>query len=175
MGDKMNLSYHKGVNLPVENVSWNDCKAFIDKLNNLTDRKYCLPTEAQWEYAARGGKYSNNFVYSGSNNLEEVSWYLSWFKGNSEGGTQPVGMKKPNELDIYDMSGNVREWCNDWYGIYDTSVLNNPKGPLNGQFHVSRGGGWDVNGFENCRVACRDYHSPDTRINCLGFRLALNV
>ena len=112
-----NPSNHKGDNLPVEQVSWNDCQNFITRLNSLTDRKFRLPTEAEWEYAARGGNRSHGYKYSGSNNLSEVAWY----GGNGGYNTHPVGLKGPNELGLYDMSGNVYEWCSDWYGPYSSS------------------------------------------------------
>lgn len=117
-----NPSEHKGAKLPVENVSWDDCQVFIKKLNKMTGMNFRLPTEAEWEYAARGGGNSRNYKYSGSNNLQSVAW-----NGNDK--TQPVGRKKPNELGLYDMSGNIAEWCQDWYGLYKGGHQNNPTGP----------------------------------------------
>ncbi|MDR2971458.1 MAG: formylglycine-generating enzyme family protein [Bacteroidales bacterium] len=140
-------SYFKGYNLPVETVNWDNVQAFIKKLNTATGKNYRLPTEAEWEYAARGGK-SNGFKYSGSNDVNAVAWY----DGNSENKTHPVGAKTPNELGIYDMSGNVHEWCCDWYAGYDGSSQNNPVGPSSGYLRVSRGGSFS-NSPQNVRVS----------------------
>lgn len=163
-----NPSEFKGKNLPVESISWNDCQEFIKKLNNLTGKKFRLPTEAEWEYAARGGKKSKGYKYSGSNNLNNVAWYHD----NSEDKTHPVVEKKPNELGIYDMSGNVWEWCNDWYGGYQSSAVSNPTGPASGSCRMCRGGGW-INDGRRCRVSSRDYAPPGSRGSFLGLRLAL--
>ena len=133
-----NPSSFKGNNLPVQNVSWNDCQTFISRLNNLTGRIFRLPTEAEWEYAARGGNRSRGYKYSGSNVLSDVAWY----DDNSGGKTHPVGSKSPNELGLYDMSGNVWEWCSDWYGTYSSSSQTNPTGASCGSSRVRRGGGW---------------------------------
>lgn len=153
---------------PVTNVSWNDCQEFIKKLNEITGNKYRLPTEAEWEYAARGGKMSKGYQYSGSDNLEEVGWYDQ----NSNEKIHPVAEKKPNELGLYDMSGNVWEWCQDWYGDYRVKFKKNPQGPDNGTTKVLRGGSWYFDAV-NCRVACRYDGFPDYRSNIRGFRLAL--
>ena len=163
-----NPSVHKGRNRPIENVSWDDCQQFISKLNRMTGKKFRLPTEAEWEFAARGGIKSKAYKYSGSNNLEEVGWY----DGNSNGTTHSVKQKKPNELGIYDMSGNTLEWCQDWYGDYGSSGQTNPKGPKNGYFRVYRGGGWNANP-EICRVSTRLISASITRLDNLGLRLAL--
>ena len=165
-----NPSNWKGLKLPVENVTWNDCQTFITKLNSLTGQQFRLPTEAEWEYAARGGNQSKGYTYSGSNNLEDVAWYTS----NSGSKTHDVATKAPNELGIYDMSGNVWEWCQDWYGssYYSSSLINNPTGPSSGSYRVSRGGGW-VNTATSCRCANRDGNSPGDSGTDLGFRLAL--
>ena len=165
-----NPSRFKGDNLPVENVSWNDVQEFIRKLNQLTGKSYRLPTEAEWEYAARGGGSSLVYKYSGSNNIGSVAWY----RGNSGYGTHPVGSKSPNELGIYDMSGNVWEWCQDWYSstYYSNSPSKNPHGPTRGSDRVCRGGSWGLNSVY-CRVSCRVEYSPDLRQNNLGFRLAM--
>ena len=162
-----NPSWFNGNKLPVDWVSWNDCQEFIRKLNEKTKRNFRLPTEAEWEYSARGGKKSQGYKYAGSNNLDEVAWYLE----NSGIKTQEVGLKKPNELGLYDMSGNVWEWCNDWYDDYSSSSQNNPQGPSSGSFRVYRGGSWS-NDARYCRVSYRNYSTPDFRSSYLGFRLA---
>jgi formylglycine-generating enzyme required for sulfatase activity len=163
-----NPSHFKGDDLPVEKVSWNDCQEFLKKLNaRFPGKTYRLPTEAEWEFAARGGGSSRMTVYSGSNDLKEVGW----FSENSGSQTHPVGQKKANELGLYDMSGNVWEWCNDWYGTYPSVAQNNPQGPQSGSVRVSRGGSWYVTSAL-ARVANRvDWH-PDYRFGILGFRLA---
>ena len=168
-----NPSCFIGDNRPVENVSWEDCQEFITRLNQKTGRTFRLPTEAEWEFAARGGNKSKGYKYSGSNNIEEVAWYInSWYYGNSSNKTHAVKTKQSNELGIYDMSGNVWEWCQDWYGSYDSSVEINPTGSSSGSYRVIRGGSWD--GCERlCRVANRDYYSPSIRNDSLGLRLAL--
>ena len=160
-------------------MSWNDCQKFISKLNALTGKKFRLPTEAEWEFAARGGNKSKGYKYSGSNNIDEVAWY----DGNSYEGnasfmffkkrtTHPVATKSPNELGIYDMSGNVFEWCSDWYGSYSKSSQTNPKSSNSGSIRVGRGGSWlDIAGY--CRVSNRYYGSPTYRCDYLGLRLAL--
>jgi hypothetical protein len=150
-----NPSSFKGGNNPVENVSWNDVQEFIKKLNAMTGRSYRLPTEAEWEYAAREGKNNSSYEYSGSNSLGSVAWYAD----NSGSQTHPVGQKSPNALGIYDMSGNVWEWCQD---CYDSSCSN----------RVNRGGSWG-NSAAYCRVANRSNNSPDFRSYSLGFRLVL--
>ena len=150
-----NPSQFKGDNLPVERVSWDDCQEFISKLNSITGRSFRLPTEAEWEFAARGGKKSKGYKYSGSNNLDEVAWY----DGNSGNQTHPVGTKKPNELGIYDMSGNVWEWCADWYDNYSSSPSTDPTGPSSGSFRMSRGGSWNVDAWY-CRVSYRNRSRP---------------
>ena len=133
-----NPSNFKGDNLPVEKVSWDDCQEFISKLNRITGKTFRLPTEAEWEYAARGGNKSRGYQYSGSNNLLDVAW----FRDNSGSKTHAVGTKQPNELGIYDMSGNVCEWCHDWYGAYSSSSQVNPTGANSGSYRVIRGGSW---------------------------------
>ena len=164
-----NPSYFKGDNLPVEKVSWNDCQEFISKLNSLTGRKFRLPTEAEWEYAARGGKKRRGYQYSGSSNITDVAWY----DGNSGSKTHPVGTKQANELGIYDMSGNVYEWCSDWYGSYSSSSQTNPTGADSGSSRVIRGGCWD--GFARfCRLSYRGRIPPYICSYYLGLRLALS-
>ena len=134
-----NPSFFKGDNLPVEYVSWNDCQTFINRLNSYTGRNFRLPTEAEWEFAARGGNYSRHYKYSGSNYISDVGWY----DDNSGNRTHPVGTKQANELGLYDMSGNVWEWCSDWYGSYSFYSQNDPTGPNSGSYRVNRGGGWN--------------------------------
>lgn len=155
---------------PVEKVSWNDCRTFISRLNEKTGMNFRLPTEAEWEYAARGGNRSNGTQYSGSSNISNVAWYTS----NSGSTTHPVKSKSPNELGLYDMSGNVWEWCNDWYSsdYYSNSPSNNPKGPSSGSHRVLRGGSWDINAGR-CRVAFRGVDNPGHRYGSFGLRLAL--
>ena len=165
---------------PVESVSWHDCQTFVNKLNDLlagqlpAGRRFRLPTEAEWEYAARGGNRSCGTQYSGSSSIGDVAWYLD----NSGFTIHPVKGKRPNELWLYDMSGNVFEWCNDWYSsdYYSNSPRNNPQGPSSGSMRVLRGGEW-FNGAQLCRVANRVYYSPDdnpgNRGISSGLRLAL--
>ncbi len=153
---------------PVENVSWNDIQDFISRLNANTGKSYRLPTEAEWEFAARGGKNSNNRKYSGSNILDEVAWY----DGTSGSKTHEVGTKAANELGIFDMSGNVWEWCQDCYGDYDASSKTNPKGAPSGSNRVLRGGGW-YNNPQYCRVSSRGSGDPGGRDYFNGFRLVL--
>ena len=164
-----NPSEYKGDNLPVETVSWNDCQKFISKLNSLTGRKFRLPTEAEWEYAARGGKKSRGYQYSGSRKISDVAWY----EGNSRSKTHPVGRKQANELGIYDMSGNVWEWCSDWYGSYSSSSQTNPMGSDSGAKRVRRGGSWCYIA-RICRSSYRYGDAPDCRGLYLGLRLALS-
>lgn len=135
-----NPSYFKGsYGLPVECVSWVDCQTFISKLNQMTGNNYRLPTEAEWEFAARGGNKSHGYEYSGSYDIASVAWY----SGNSSEETHPVGTKNPNEQGLYDMSGNVCEWCQDWYSSsYPSYLQANPTGPISGSGRVNRGGRW---------------------------------
>lgn len=164
-----NPSYFEGDDLPVEQVSWDDCQEFIRKLNSLTGQNFRLPTEAEWEFACRGGNNSRGYKYSGSNYIDNVAWY----DGNSGDKTHPVATKSPNELGIYDMSGNVWEWCADWYGDYSSGRQTNPKGPYGGSYRVRRGGGW-ISDVRRCRSSNRNYgHFPTRRLISLGLRLAL--
>ncbi|MDR0895749.1 MAG: SUMF1/EgtB/PvdO family nonheme iron enzyme [Prevotellaceae bacterium] len=167
MGDNPS-GFKKGDNYPVENVSWNDVQGFLRKLNAATGKHYRLPTEAEWEYAARGGNYSRGCIYSGSNSVGNVAWYSD----NSGSSSHPVGQKSPNELGIYDMSGNVWEWCSDWYGSYSTSAQTNPTGPSSGSNRVLRGGSWNINA-KYCRSAFRFHYDPGYRFSNFGFRLVL--
>lgn len=163
-----NPSYFTGDNRPVENVSWDDCQTFINRLNSLTGRHFRLPTEAEWEYAARGGNSFRGYKYSGSSFIDNVAWY-----GNNSGNeTHDVGTKSPNELGLYDMSGNVWEWCQDWYGNYSSSAKTNPKGPYSGSSRILRGGG--SSSFAKFgRVSSRGSSDPNYNSKDIGLRLAL--
>ena len=162
-----NPSEYKGSNRPVETVSWKDCQAFIQKLNTLTGRRFRLPTEAEWEYAARGGNRSKGYKYSGSNNVGDVAWYT---ETTNYKGTREVKTKQANELGIYDMTGNVCEWCQDWSGSYSSGSQTNPTGPSSGSNRVFRGGSWR-SGARYCRCSFRYYNTPLYRDPGLGLRL----
>ena len=164
-----NPSNFKGDNLPVERVSWNDSQEFINKLNSMTGRKFRLPTEAEWEYAARGGKKSRGYQYSGSRKISDVAWY----RYNSRSKTHPVGTKLVNELGIYDMSGNVCEWCQDWYGPYSNSSQTNPTGADSGNGRVCRGGSWNYDAGRCCSSS-RSNITAGYRDGCHGLRLVLS-
>ena len=161
-----NLSNWKGDDLPVENVSWSDAVSFCGKLSQMAGKEYRLPTEAEWEYAARGGQQAGGTKYAGSNNVGDVAWYTN----NSGSKTHPVGQKQPNALGLYDMSGNVWEWCSDWYDsdYYSSSPSVNPQGPSGGSSRVNRGGGW-YDDARYCRVSSRDYYTPGARYDDVGF------
>ena len=172
-----NPSYFKGnLQRPVEKVSWNDCQTFITKLNQLTGKTFRLPTEAEWEFAARGGKQSQGYKYAGSNTIGDVAWYWdnipSQTSGNAGYGTQTVATKAPNELGLYDMSGNVWEWCQDWHGSYSSDAQTNPTGPSTGSYRVHRGGSWG-NDARGCLVSLRSGSTPTLSNYYLGLRLAL--
>lgn len=153
--------------LPVERVSWNDCQTFITKLNELTGGNFRLPTEAEWEFAARGGTQSKGYTYSGGNTIGDVAWYTS----NSSSKTHAVKTKQPNELSIYDMSGNVREWCQDWFENYSSAAVSDPTGPSAGTYRVPRGGSWNETA-DRCRSASRYYSTPRSASDSFGLRLA---
>ena len=164
-----NPSYFKGGNLPVENVSWDDCQAFIKKLNSLTGQTFRLPTDSEWEYAASGGVMSKGYLYSGNNNLAMVAWFKGnacneLEKGSNNYGTHSVASKQCNEIGLYDMSGNVWEWCQDWYSDYNANGSSSAG-------RVIRGGCWY--GSVGCLIATRSQVSPNTKSNCVGLRLAL--
>ena len=165
-----NPSHYTGdLNRPVETVSWNDCQEFITQLNQITGMTFRLPTEAEWEFAARGGNMSHGYMYSGSNTLNDVAWNSN---NNSTYTTQPVGQKSPNELGLYDMSGSVWEWCNDYYDVYSANAQTNPTGPTSGSDRVARGGAF-FNAEGGHRVWFRYHTTADHTADGLGFRLAL--
>jgi formylglycine-generating enzyme required for sulfatase activity len=186
-----NPSSFKGDNLPVENVTWYDAVEYCNRLSqregltpaytvngtsvtwNRSANGYRLPTEAEWEYAARGGNGSpGNYIYAGSNNIDEVAWHYgnNGARGTATYGTKAVGTKKPNGLGLYDMSGNVFEWCWDWYGTYASGAQTDPIGASSGSDRVVRGGSW-VNSAEYARSAGRSHYNPNNRDVSLGFRL----
>jgi len=165
-----NPSYYKGDNLPVETVSWEDVQEFIHKLNTQTGKQYRLPTEAEWEFAARGGTKSEGYKYSGS----DIAGKVAWYDGNSDNKIHPVGTKSPNELGIYDMSGNVLEWCSDWKGSYSSKAQTNPQGPSFGIYRINRGGSI-ANYARLMRISWRNSDDPDSSYSCLGFRLACSA
>lgn len=163
--------YDIGPNLPVNYVSWDDCQIFVRKLSSLTGEDFCLPTEAQWEFAARGGNKSRGYMYSGSNNINEVAW----FKESGKHHAHDVATKRPNELGIYDMSGNVAEWCQDWRDVsYSKSTKINPTGPDSGKYKVDRGG---HSGSEaaDCKVTYVSNYGPHDKLRIIGCRIALKV
>lgn len=163
-----NPSSIKGAKYPVDMVSWEDCQTFITKLNQLTGKQYRLPTEAEWEYAARGGNRSNGYKYAGSDNIDDVAWY----RDNSGSQMHDVGTKRANELGLYDMSGNVFEFCNDWFGSYSSGSQTNPLGPSSGTYRVVRGGSGTVGDIISS-VSFRLDLKPTVPNNHVGFRLAL--
>ena len=158
----------KGPQRPVCCVSWVDCQEFIRKLNAKTGQKFRLPTEAEWEYAARGGKKSQGFKYSGSNDINAVAWYT---ETTDDKGSKDVKTKAANELGIYDMTGNVWEWCQDWQASYSDADQTNPKGPAEGSWRMTRGGSWYY-ASSNCRNSYRGNNEPTMSNNELGLRLA---
>jgi formylglycine-generating enzyme required for sulfatase activity len=163
-----NPSHFKFPDRPVEEISWNDCKTFIEKLNQLTDKQFRLPTEAEWEYAARGGGNSHGYKFSGSDNVDDVAWYTD----NCGGETHAVKTKAANELGLYDMTGNVLEWCSDWMAAYTADTVTNPQGPAAGFKRVLRGGSL-YNDARRLRVTRRSEYNPTFTDYSVGFRLAL--
>ena len=171
-----NPSYFKGPLLPIENISWEDCQLFIASLNELTGQSFRLPTEAEWEFAARGGIESMGYKYAGSDNPAMVAWYSyndSWeLRGTGYYGTHAVATRTPNELGLFDMSGNVHEWCHDWFGAYTTENQTNPVGPVSGSSRVYRSGCWYFDEWF-CRVSFRNSMAASYRSYGIGLRLAL--
>ena len=169
-------SYFSGSQLPVEQVSWQDCQTFIATLNDMTGMSFRLPTEAEWEFAARGGNESAGYKYSGSNLLSAVAWYSyndSWdTRGTDYYGPHPVATRNPNELMLFDMSGNVHEWCQDWYGNYSLDAQVDPVGPASGTMRIYRGGTWYFDEWF-CRVSFRNGVAPTNRSYGIGMRLEL--
>lgn len=172
-----NPSHFKGNKRPVECVSWYECETFVNRLSELTGYEFRIPTEAEWEFAARGGNNSKHYFYSGSDTANKVSWFASDkldLKKTIKKGTQNIGLKAPNELGVYDMSGNVYEWCYDWFGLYYMRHETNPTGPQNGTYRVGRGGSW-INPGEYCRVSYRSYSPPGNGYYYLGLRLVMTA
>ena len=171
-----NVDLGEGNNYPMYWVNWYDVQEFIAKLNAITGKNYRLPTEAEWEYAARGGNKSKGYIYSGSNSIDDVAWWYGErniiYTDKIPSRPQVVGSKFPNELGIYDMTGNMAEWCYDWYGDYPDSPQNNPQGPESGTFRVVRGGSWSHDAID-CRVTRRKRSRPDFRCTYHGFRVVL--
>lgn len=165
-----NLFDFEGECNPAENVSWGYCQNFIENLNKMTGLNFRLPTEAEWEFAARGGNSSNHTLYSGSNNIDDVAWY----SGNSGSVTHPVALKKPNELGLFDMSGNVWEWCEDFYEPYTSKYQVNPHGPQFGSKRVARGGSCGYS-ERYCQVSFRHSYAQNILFDGLGLRLAMSV
>ena len=171
MGDENNPSATKGNNLPVTNITWDEAQTFVERLSELTGMRFRLPTEAEWEYAARGGQKSKGYTYAGSNDIDEVGWY----NGNSSNKTHAVGQKQPNELGIYDMTGNVWEYCSDWHMPYSAQAQTNPTGAVTGEKHVLRGGCYHYDS-KNCTSTNRhSYYTPDKGGASTGLRIVLEV
>lgn len=167
-------TYGKGNDYPAYSISWDDIQEFIRRLNQKTGKNFRLPTEAEWEFAARGGKKSNRNKYAGCKYANSKSLgSVAWFSENSNSKTHVVKTKLPNESGLYDMSGNVQEWCQDWFGNYESKSQTNPQGSILGSSRVLRGGSWNL-GARNCRVSDRSFADPDRRSSDIGFRLALS-
>ncbi|MDE5608983.1 MAG: formylglycine-generating enzyme family protein [Bacteroidales bacterium] len=162
--------YGEGDSYPMGYVSWEEAREFCQKLSEATGRRYMLPTEAQWEYAARGGNKSRHYKYAGGNNIDEVAWY----KENSDNTAHSVGTKKANELGCYDMSGNVMEWCSDWYGRYVKNDTVNPQGPARGTYRVHRVCSW-LWEAKYLRVSSRSVDTATGRFFDVGFRVACSL
>jgi formylglycine-generating enzyme required for sulfatase activity len=158
--------YGVGDDYPVYYVNYDDAKEFCTKLSQLTGKTYSLPTEAQWEYAARGGNKSEGYKYSGSSTIGSVSWY----SGNAGSTAHPIKQKQPNELGLYDMSGNIYEWCSDWFGSYTSASQTNPTGVSSGTYRVMRGGSWQ-HAQTSSRVSDRGSYIPSTRGLDAGLRI----
>jgi len=173
-------SYDSGINLqrPVDYVNISDCQAFVAKLNEMTGKNFRIPTEAEWEFAARGGNLGQGYLYAGSDSIDDVAWYKLNMPSSTlytEGwGSQSVATKAPNELGLYDMTGNVEEWCMDWFATYSTDLepQTDPTGPETGTHRVIRGGKWSSTAA-GCRVFMRSYNNPDSRGNSRGLRIAM--
>ncbi len=163
-------AYGKGDDYPANYVSYDQALLFVQRLNSYAGTHFRLPTEAEWEFAALGGKRSQGYIYSGSSNIDEVAWY----NGNTSGSMLPVGWKVPNELGLYDMSGNVCEWCSDWYGTYSGETVTNPAGPTNGTKRVVRGGNFTLNAnYARCKA--RNALTPNNQSLAVGVRLVMDV
>ena len=163
--------FKKGSRYPVEQVSWNDTQEFFRKMNSQPGKQYRLPTETEWEYAARsGGKLEK---YAGFSDAPDLDLY-AWYDKNAGDSTHPVGEKKPNGLGLYDMTGNVFEWVQDWKGNYSSSSRDNPKGPLSGTYRVLRGGSWNYI-LRLLRATSRNHRPPDSRLNSYGFRVVFSA
>lgn len=169
MGNNPCSSESGSMRAPVESVSWDDCQTFIAALNELTGRTFSLPTEAQWEFAARGGIKSGDFLYSGSDKMLNVGWCM-----DNTTLPRPVKLKDANELGIYDMSGNIAEWCSDWYGMYSGSYQEDPLGHHSGTTHVVRGGNW-TSPVSDCRSTARKNFSPEYKSSTIGLRLVMKI
>lgn len=169
-----NPSRFKGERRPVEQVSWHDAQEFLGRLNQLADKNFRLPTEEEWEYAARGGRYSQGCKYAGSDRAKQVAWH----DANSDNETHEVGLLLPNELGLHDMSGNVWEWCADWFAeeyyaqCHQRGMVDAPQGADSGELRVLRGGGYFFYS-QYCRAVTRNDGSPENRYDDLGFRLVL--
>lgn len=164
-----NPSYWVSDSLPVEQVSWNDAQLFIARLSQMTGMRFRLPTEAEWEYAARGGGKSHGYAFPGT---DQMPTDYAWYGSNAQGHTHPVGQKLPNELGLFDMAGNVWEWCSDWMGQYDDQPQVNPRGPRQGENRILRGGSINSPSF-GCRVSDRSWYLPVNGYRYYGFRLVL--
>ena len=164
-----NPSYFKGSNRPVESISYDDCLAFLERLDSITGVPFRLPTEAEWEFAAKGGMLTQETLFAGNNDCDLVAWWGD----ETNSGTHPVAQLEPNELGIFDMSGNVWEWCHDWYNYYSSGRVTDPQGRTTGLYRVQRGGAWNFSSAF-CRCTSRAMGAPDNKTRSLGFRIALS-